>query len=93
MHSGLPVVKEAAMCKFLATTVAEATASKCVNWMGGNGITDQVQNHKIRVFFHNSPSFNNPCSFCSCSTWPKSFIEMQRFRQRTKKYVGIAASL
>ena len=30
------------MCKFLATTVAEATASKCVNWMGGNGITDQV---------------------------------------------------
>jgi alkylation response protein AidB-like acyl-CoA dehydrogenase len=42
MFSGLPVVKEAAMCKFLATTVAEATASKCVNWMGGNGITDQV---------------------------------------------------
>jgi hypothetical protein len=31
------------MCKFLATTVAEATASKCINWMGGNGITEQVQ--------------------------------------------------
>ncbi len=42
MLAGLPVVKEAAMCKFLATTVAEATASKCVNWMGGNGITEQV---------------------------------------------------
>jgi alkylation response protein AidB-like acyl-CoA dehydrogenase len=40
--TGLPVVKEAAMCKFLATTVAEATASKCVNWMGGNGISEQV---------------------------------------------------
>ncbi len=36
------MVKEAAMCKFLATTVAESTASKCVNWMGGNGITEQV---------------------------------------------------
>ena len=39
------------MCKFLATTVAEATASKCVNWMGGNGITEQVRLRvKVCVF-------------------------------------------
>ena len=38
------------MCKFLATTVAEATASKCINWMGGNGITEQVQSMRKSVF-------------------------------------------
>lgn len=34
---GLPFVKEAAMAKLKASLVAESTASKCIEWMGGVG--------------------------------------------------------
>ena len=63
------------MCKFLATTVAEATASKCVNWMGGNGITEQVQSMK-KAFVH---LYARILNHAYCSTWLKSITEMPRF--------------
>jgi alkylation response protein AidB-like acyl-CoA dehydrogenase len=51
------------MCKFLATTVAEATASKCINWMGGNGITEQVQKRRTESCFSrfHSRVLNHSC--------------------------------
>jgi len=38
-EAGLPFAKEAAMAKFKASQVAEATASQCIDWMGGTGFT------------------------------------------------------
>jgi len=38
-EAGLPFVKEAAMAKLYASQVAERTASKAVEWMGGLGFT------------------------------------------------------
>lgn len=39
--AGQSFVKEAAMCKLYASQVAERTASKCVEWMGGVGFTKE----------------------------------------------------
>ena len=38
-EAGMPVVKEAAMAKLFCAQVAERTASKCVELMGGVGFT------------------------------------------------------
>jgi alkylation response protein AidB-like acyl-CoA dehydrogenase len=38
-ENGLPVVKEAAMAKLYSSQVAERTASKCIELMGGVGFT------------------------------------------------------
>jgi len=38
-EAGQPFVKEASMAKFLASEVACQTTSKCIEWMGGLGIT------------------------------------------------------
>ena len=38
-EAGLPVVKEAAMAKLLASQVAERVASKCIELLGGVGFT------------------------------------------------------
>lgn len=35
----LPLVKEAAMAKLMASEVATRTTSKCVEWLGGVGFT------------------------------------------------------
>jgi short/branched chain acyl-CoA dehydrogenase len=37
--AGKPFIKEAAMAKLYASQVAEKSASKCVEWLGGVGFT------------------------------------------------------
>lgn len=38
-QNNLPFVKEAAMAKLHASRVAEQTASRCIEWLGGVGFT------------------------------------------------------
>lgn len=47
-ESGLNFVKEAAMAKLFASQVAEKSASKCIEWMGGVGFT---RDFPIEKFF------------------------------------------
>ncbi|KAK9767960.1 hypothetical protein K7432_001775 [Basidiobolus ranarum] len=46
-EQGLNFVKEAAMAKLYASQVAERTASKCVEWMGGVGFTREFPVEKF----------------------------------------------
>jgi short-chain 2-methylacyl-CoA dehydrogenase len=41
-EANLPFVKEASMCKFYAARVAESTASKTIEWLGGIGFTKDL---------------------------------------------------
>jgi short/branched chain acyl-CoA dehydrogenase len=41
-ESGLPFIKQASMAKVQASRVAESTASRCIEWMGGAGFTRDV---------------------------------------------------
>ena len=41
-EQGKPFVKEAAMAKLYSSQVADKTASRCVEWMGGVGFTRYV---------------------------------------------------
>lgn len=45
--SGLPFVKQAAMAKLHASRVAEKTASKCIEWLGGVGFTKYLLAEKF----------------------------------------------
>jgi len=47
-ESNKPFVKEASMAKLYASQVAEKTASKCIEWMGGVGFT---QNSLLEKFY------------------------------------------
>jgi alkylation response protein AidB-like acyl-CoA dehydrogenase len=38
-EQGKPFVKEAAMAKLYSSQIAERTASRCIEWMGGVGFT------------------------------------------------------
>uniref|UniRef100_A0A7S2IYQ6 short-chain 2-methylacyl-CoA dehydrogenase n=1 Tax=Haptolina brevifila TaxID=156173 RepID=A0A7S2IYQ6_9EUKA len=46
-EAGLPLVKEAAMAKLFAGQVAERTASKCIELMGGVGFTKSMGVEKL----------------------------------------------
>jgi short-chain 2-methylacyl-CoA dehydrogenase len=46
-ESGLPFVKEASMCKYFAANVAEQTASKTIEWLGGIGFTKDLLAEKF----------------------------------------------
>ena len=46
-EAGLPFVKEAAMAKLYASQVAERTASRCVEWLGGVGFTKDFPAEKF----------------------------------------------
>lgn len=46
-EAGMPFVKEAAMAKLYASQVAEKTASKCVEWMGGVAFTKEYPQEKF----------------------------------------------
>eukprot|EP00003_Mantamonas_plastica_P032865 TRINITY_DN9142_c0_g1_i2.p1 TRINITY_DN9142_c0_g1~~TRINITY_DN9142_c0_g1_i2.p1 ORF type:complete len:311 (-),score=114.80 TRINITY_DN9142_c0_g1_i2:3-857(-) len=50
-EAGMPFVKEAAMAKLYASQVAEQTASKCIEWLGGIGFTKDFPAEK---FFRDS---------------------------------------
>lgn len=50
-EAGLPFVKEAAMAKLYAAQIAEKTASKCIEWMGGLGFTRDLL---IEKFYRDS---------------------------------------
>lgn len=50
-ESGLNFVKEAAMAKLYSSQVAEKTASKCIEWMGGVGFT---KDFLIEKFYRDS---------------------------------------
>ena len=41
-EAGLPFVKEASMVKMYSSQVAEKTASKAIEWLGGIGFTKDV---------------------------------------------------
>ena len=41
-QNGLPFVKEASMCKLYSSQVAEKVASKCIEWYGGVGFTEDI---------------------------------------------------
>ena len=41
-EAGLPFVKEASMAKLYSSQVAERTASKCIEWLGGIGFTKDL---------------------------------------------------
>ncbi|GMH96604.1 hypothetical protein TrVE_jg8154 [Triparma verrucosa] len=41
-ENGLPFVKEASMCKLYSSQVAEKVASKCIEWYGGVGFTEDI---------------------------------------------------
>eukprot|EP00658_Telonema_sp_P-2_P016635 TRINITY_DN16455_c0_g1_i4.p1 TRINITY_DN16455_c0_g1~~TRINITY_DN16455_c0_g1_i4.p1 ORF type:complete len:134 (-),score=43.40 TRINITY_DN16455_c0_g1_i4:312-713(-) len=47
-ENGMPFVKEAAMAKLKASLVAEQTASKCIEWMGGIGF---MRDYPAEKFF------------------------------------------
>jgi short/branched chain acyl-CoA dehydrogenase len=40
-EEGQPFIKEAAMAKLYSSQVAEKTASKCIEWLGGVGFTKE----------------------------------------------------
>jgi alkylation response protein AidB-like acyl-CoA dehydrogenase len=44
---GLPFVKEASMSKLYSSQVAEKTASKCIEWLGGIGFTKDLLAEKF----------------------------------------------
>lgn len=46
-EAGLPFVKEASMAKYFASQVAERTASKCIEWLGGIGFTKDLLAEKF----------------------------------------------
>mmetsp|Transcript_14137 Transcript_14137/g.53601 ORF Transcript_14137/g.53601 Transcript_14137/m.53601 type:complete len:95 (-) Transcript_14137:120-404(-) len=46
-EAGLGFVKEAAMAKLYASQVAERTASRCVEWMGGLGFVKDFPQEKF----------------------------------------------
>lgn len=50
-ESGEPFVKEAAMAKLYASRIAEKTASKCIEWLGGVGFTRDLL---IEKFYRDS---------------------------------------
>jgi alkylation response protein AidB-like acyl-CoA dehydrogenase len=41
-ENGLDFVKQASMCKYYSSQVAEKTASKCIEWLGGIGFTKDL---------------------------------------------------
>lgn len=41
-ETGLPFVKEASMAKLYSSQVAERAASKCIEWLGGIGFTQDL---------------------------------------------------
>ena len=43
---GVPFIKEAAMAKLFASQVAERSASKCIEWLGGVGFTKEFPAEK-----------------------------------------------
>ena len=49
--AGQPYVREAAMCKLMASQVAERTASQCVDIFGGNGF---VRDYPAEKYFRDS---------------------------------------
>lgn len=46
-ESGLPFVQDASMCKYFAAKVAENTASKTIEWLGGIGYTKDLLAEKF----------------------------------------------
>mmetsp|Transcript_1000 Transcript_1000/g.4272 ORF Transcript_1000/g.4272 Transcript_1000/m.4272 type:complete len:317 (-) Transcript_1000:344-1294(-) len=50
-EAGQPFIKEAAMVKLLSSQVAEKTASRCIEWLGGVGFTKAYMAEK---FFRDS---------------------------------------
>jgi len=46
-EAGLPIVKEAAMCKLYASNVATKVSSQCVEWLGGVGFTKEFPAEKF----------------------------------------------
>jgi short/branched chain acyl-CoA dehydrogenase len=46
-ESGLPFVKEASMVKLYSSQVAEKTASKTIEWLGGIGFTKDLLAEKF----------------------------------------------
>jgi alkylation response protein AidB-like acyl-CoA dehydrogenase len=46
-ETGTPLVKEAAMAKLIASRVAEKTASKCIELLGGVGFTKEYGVEKL----------------------------------------------
>jgi len=50
-ENDLPYVKEAAMAKLYASLIAEKTASKCIEWMGGIGF---IKDYPVEKFFRDS---------------------------------------
>ncbi len=49
-ENGQPFVKEAAMAKLYTSQIAEKSASKCIEWMGGLGFTRDVPVEKVISF-------------------------------------------
>ncbi|MFT6398704.1 MAG: alkylation response protein AidB-like acyl-CoA dehydrogenase, partial [Bradymonadia bacterium] len=45
--AGIPFVKEAAMAKLISSEVAESTASKCINFLGGVGFSKEFPAEKF----------------------------------------------
>lgn len=41
-EAGEPFIKEAAMAKLFSSQIAERASSKCIEWMGGIGITKEI---------------------------------------------------
>jgi len=50
-EAGMPFEKEAAMAKLKASRVAESTASKCIEWMGGVGF---IKDYPPEKFYRDS---------------------------------------
>lgn len=46
-EAGLPFIKEASMAKYFSSTVAEKTASKTIEWLGGIGFTKDLLAEKF----------------------------------------------
>jgi short/branched chain acyl-CoA dehydrogenase len=46
-EGGYPFVKEASMCKLLASQISEKTASKTIEWLGGIGFTQDLLAEKF----------------------------------------------
>lgn len=46
-EAGLPFVKEASMCKLYSSQIAERTASKTIEWLGGIGFTQDLLAEKF----------------------------------------------
>ena len=46
-EAGLPFLKEAAMCKFFSSEMAQKVTVKCIDWMGGVGFTKDFPQEKF----------------------------------------------